>query len=599
MLGKRRWLIVVGVCLLLAAFFHEPLGRMVRTDYLAGLGETGFSAGAIFFILAASTLVSEDLTCLTAGTLVSQGRMGFPLAVAACGFGIFFGDILLFLAGRFFGRKALRIKFIGGMFSAGSVRAAASWLEKYGMAAVLLSRFTPGLRLPLYLTAGILQTDFLKFTLYFLLATALWTPVIVGVPAFFGREIMESKLFGGNFWLGFVVVVAGFYLLLRLALKLTTHKGRRLLLGRIKRIYKWEFWSLRVFYFPIVIYILGLMVKHRHPTVFTSANPAIPAGGFVGERKRQILQGLETEAARPFLLRFAFIDGALSLPQKITEVRDFMNENDLRFPIAVKPDVGERGADVFLIRSDEELEKVLGGGRRDLIVQEFAAGEEVSVFYYRRPDRPAGRIFSITEKRFPEVTGDGRSTLEELILNDSRAICLAEKYFDRNRERLFEVPEKGEKVSIIDIGTHSRGAIFLDGGHLKTDALEEKIDEICRGFEGFYFGRFDIRTASHEDFRRGANFKIIELNGVTSEATNIYDPRHTLFDAYRILFRQWRIAFEIGAENRRRGVAPVPVRQMIKMIRSHLGGEPAKINSAAPFPPNPLKSEIRNPKSEI
>ena len=52
----------------------------------------------------------------------------------------------------------------------------------------------------------------------------------------------------------------------------------------------------------------------------------------------------------------------------------------------------------------------------------------------------------------------------------------------------------------------------------------------------------------------GRNLKIVELNGVTSEATHIYDPKLSLFDAYRVLFRQWRIAFELGDLNRRWGI---------------------------------------------
>jgi hypothetical protein len=49
---------------------------------------------------------------------------------------------------------------------------------------------------------------------------------------------------------------------------------------------------------------------------------------------------------------------------------------------------------------------------------------------------------------------------------------------------------------------------------------------------------------------------VLELNGVTSEATHIYDPKNSLFTAYKVLFSQWRIAFEIGEQNRRRNFAP-------------------------------------------
>jgi membrane protein DedA with SNARE-associated domain len=570
MINKRRWIFLIGVCFLIVFFFHEQISQIFKIGFLKQLDEPNLSVFSIFFLIAISTFVSEDLTCLTAGTLVSQGKMSFLLAVFACSFGIFVGDILLFWTGRIFGRKALKIKFIAGMFSENAVLKSSLLLEKYGILAVLLSRFTPGLRLPLYLMAGILKTKFWKFTLFFLIATTLWTPIIVGIPAFFGNEILNFPIFRGNFWLGFFVVVIGFYILLRIALKLTTWKGRRLFLGKIKRIYKWEFWSLRVFYFPVIIYMAFLMLKYRSLTIFTATNPAIFASGFVGESKTQILNGLISERAKPFLLDFTTIKKNLTTKEKLENARRFLTENNLNFPIVVKPDSGERGANVHIAKSFEELENLFEKSVQDLILQEFAPGEETSVFYYRYPSEKNGKIFSITEKRFPKVTGDGESTLEELILQDERAICLAKKYFDRNKEGLFDVPKNGEIVQIIDIGTHSRGAIFLDGGWMKSEILEKTIDKICQEFKGFYFGRFDIRTKSFEDFKRAENFKIVELNGVTSESTNIYDPKYSLFQAYKILFKQWKIAFEIGAENYKLGIKPTSIIEMSKLIFNHL-----------------------------
>jgi hypothetical protein len=63
--------------------------------------------------------------------------------------------------------------------------------------------------------------------------------------------------------------------------------------------------------------------------------------------------------------------------------------------------------------------------------------------------------------------------------------------------------------------------------------------------------------------------KIIELNGVTSEATHIYDPRLSLFEAYRVLFRQWRIAFEIGDLNRAQGIRPTALRELLRALREY------------------------------
>jgi hypothetical protein len=159
--------------------------------------------------------------------------------------------------------------------------------------------------------------------------------------------------------------------------------------------------------------------------------------------------------------------------------------------------------------------------------------------------------------------------LEELVLADDRAVCMADFYLRKNSGRTRTVPAAGENVQLVEIGTHCRGAIFLDGGDTITPALEENIDRIARCFDGFFFGRFDVRVPSRQDLVAGRNIKIIELNGVTSEATHIYDPRLSIFEAYRVLFRQWRIAFEIGDVNRARGTRPTPVRTLYQAIRDY------------------------------
>jgi hypothetical protein len=118
----------------------------------------------------------------------------------------------------------------------------------------------------------------------------------------------------------------------------------------------------------------------------------------------------------------------------------------------------------------------------------------------------------------------------------------------------------------VELGTHCRGAVFLDGNWVKTEALEIAIDRISKMYDGFYFGRYDIRTPSVEDFKRGCNFKVVELNGVTSEATHIYDPKNSLLEAYQVLFEQWRLAFEIGAQNRQRSARPTSLRTLAGLV---------------------------------
>ena len=510
----------------------------------------GLPAALTFAALFFATFVSEDAACIGAGSLAASGEVSLAVALGACFAGIVVGDFGLYWAGRTLGRK------VGHYFvSETALIRATKLLEKNGPSAIFLSRFVTGLRLPTYLAAGFLRTSFRTFAVYFVIAAAIWTPLLVGSVA------LSANVLPG----GLLLTALALFVSIRTGIKLATWRGRRLMVGKLKRLFRWEFWPLPIFYLPVVIYVALLAIRYRSLTVFTCANPGIPAGGFVGESKVDIYSMLAASRENgDFLLRHCVVDGRLSLDEKLGHCEHFMLTNRLDFPIVVKPNAGERGKGVKIVESREQLRDTLASVSRDQIIQEYLDGDEVSVFYYRYPDDIEGSIFSVTEKIFPTVSGDSVTTLEALILRDRRAVCLAERYLEENAERSSYIPAIGEEVRIINIGTHSRGAIFRDGAHLMTPLLKRSIDAICRRINGFNFGRFDIRYSSLEEFQSGRGFKIIELNGVTSESTNIYDPRYSLLDAYRFLFRQWSLAFAIGRSNRDRGARPARIMSLVR-----------------------------------
>ncbi len=556
----------------------------------------GITAVVLLGLIAAATLVSEDLTSIGVGVMVAQGRVSYLFGAFACFLGIFVGDVLLFLAGRYLGRPALKRAPLKWFIREKDVERSSAWFTRRGIPVIAASRFVPGMRLPTYFAAGLLNTSLFWFSIYFLIAGVVWTPLLVGLSAALGGEVIRSTLFAGQNAL-IKILVAGVvvYIAARLLISLASYRGRRLLVSSWRRKRRWEFWPPWIFYPPVLFYVFFLALKHRGLSVFTAANPGIAAGGgFIGESKAAILEGLSqgndecgmrnAEHRTPvnhiiihrssfltngYIAKASLLLASLEADERTRRAEAFMSEHNLSFPVVLKPDAGQRGSGVAVVRSKDELEDYLRRAGEDAIIQEHVPGFEFGVFYYRYPGEERGRIFSITEKLFPVVVGDGESTLERLILKDERAVCMARFYFNKQADRLWEVPSEGERVQLVEIGTHCRGAIFLDGSRIKTDALEEAIDRISHRIEGFHFGRFDIRTPSVEEFEQGKNFKIIELNGVTSEATHIYDPQIKLFDAYKILFEQWRIAFEIGAENLARGARPTSIKQLARMLISY------------------------------
>ena len=543
----------------------------------------GRSLVLVVLLLAAATLISEDLTCIAAGLLVARGAIGIVPAVGASFSGILLGDILLFLAGRFFGRPALKVPPFKWLVGEADIQRTSAWFSARGPAIIISSRFMPGLRLPTYFAAGVLRTRFSQFLLYFIAAVAMWTPLLVGLATVVGTRMFAYYDLFGRYAIGFgLATVALLWAATRIIAPLFSYRGRRLLLSWFRRLTRWEFWPPAVFYLPVIGYFCYLAVRFRSLTVFTACNPGIPEGGFREESKSQILDHLKHCAT--FVARYRLIRCNASASARIRQAADFMRRFDLRYPVVLKPDIGQRGEGVAIVRSEQQLGQHLRESDTNWILQEHIEGREFGVFYYRYPDQEAGRIFSITDKRLLQLTGDGRSSLEQLILQDDRAVCMAPFHLRRHQENLFSVPEKGERFKLVEVGTHCRGALFLDGSAVWTPQLEAAIDRLSKQFEGFYFGRYDVVTPCVEDFRNGENFKIIELNGVTSEATHIYQPGTSLWRAYAVLMHQWRLAFEIGAINARRGCKPAPLGKLAALIIRMVTGRrppPAEASESA------------------
>jgi len=138
--------------------------------------------------IALATLASEDLALLAAGALVAQRRIGLAEATLAATAGIFAGDMLLFLSGRLAWRSRWFAAQVAKRVPRKTLDRVSGWLEMRGLAVVLLSRLTPGMRLPTYVAAGLLSSSShsWRFAWYFLIAASIWTPLLVAGSAFLG-----------------------------------------------------------------------------------------------------------------------------------------------------------------------------------------------------------------------------------------------------------------------------------------------------------------------------------------------------------------------------------------------------------------------------
>lgn len=308
------------------------------------------------------------------------------------------------------------------------------------------------------------------------------------------------------------------------------------------KLFNWEYWPFHLVYTPVYLYWMWLALKARSFFFFAPSNPSIRYAGFMMESKKEIYD-LMPEGTYPKTL---FVTAGTSLQNLSARIE----ENKFLFPLIAKPDIGLKGHSVKKLNNAADLSDYLSGSTVDFLIQEFISYEnEVGIFYYRYPHEKTGHISGIVKKEFLQVTGDGVSTIKELLYLNKRSILQIPALEKAYGSKLDEVPDKHEDRILVPYGNHIRGAKFTDISDLADDKLEAMIDQLCRQVNGFYFGRLDIRYAGWEELKAGRSFSVIELNGAGSEPTHIYDPKHSLFFAWKEITRHLNILYRISKIN--------------------------------------------------
>lgn len=243
----------------------------------------------------------------------------------------------------------------------------------------------------------------------------------------------------------------------------------------------------------------------------------------------------------------------------------------IKFPCIAKPDIGLRGSAVQKVNSFDELKLYNSKANFDYLIQDLIPfSNEVGIFYVRFPNQNKGKITGIVSKEYVIIEGDGIQTIEQLIKLNPRFELQIENIKKDFGSRYNEVLQKDKKLNLVPYGNHARGAKFIDASNLITDKLIDVIDGICQQIPEFYFGRLDVMYDNWEDLENGKNFALVEVNGAGSEPTHIYDPKHSIFFAWKELARHITYMYKISVENNKRGFPYLNYKEGIKEYKLHL-----------------------------
>ncbi len=506
------------------------------------------------WILFFSTLASEDLAFIY-GLFNVQDQSLHPFNfIIFYLLGVFIGDIILYGLGKS-ARKLSKTKYFCFIhkYIYKTQRKKKFDVTKFtGFDQFLaFTRFIPGSRIPTYIYCGISNYPFFKFCAVLLASSLFYSSVGLLILKMFYLGIDNETFWKTKLLIAFLSAFLTILFLnisiKILKLKLTYSEIIRPLKVYLLRYCKLEFWPSFILYAPFAPYFIYLFLKYGGTKTILSTNPSIKMSGLIGELKSDIDIFLSKYIKNQRIKTFKLDEKTLPFAKKI------MSENKLSFPVIIKPDSGMRGAGVKIIKTENELEEILNKTEEKQVLQEFCDFKnEWGIYYYRFPNAQSGKIFSVTVKEKPLITGDGKLSLYKLVLSDQRLCQRFDIIFKECNLSPHYIPKVNEKVQLVNKGNHSKGCIFLDGSEWVKNSQLKNVQWVLDQLEGFYVGRIDIKFRDLESLSCG-EFKIIEINGAGAESSNFYDPKFSVKEAYKIIKEQWTIIFQVGHMNRKLG----------------------------------------------
>ncbi|MGE5514485.1 MAG: hypothetical protein ACM31D_01560 [Bacteroidota bacterium] len=524
-----------------------------------------------------ATLVHEDTAIVSGAYLMHSQGMTLPVAMATLMSGVVAGDFGIYGLGILAARVVPLRRFVLTRITPSR----RDWLDSNLMPTLVACRIAPGLLFPTFLTCGFLSVPFRRFAMGVVGTAAIYVPIMLLAVLAVGEDVIEK--FGPWGWGALLLAMVGIGVLrkrfwpARKEIAPTapplplTHPGMPPLSRDQVRVAPSEEIPVIPYYTPVTLQWFWLALRYRSLTLPTAANPAIEAGGLLGESKAACL-ALAGAVARPLIARWTAItrQSGADLSPTLAAADAAMAEAGLSYPCIVKPDIGWRGFGVRLVADETELADYLAEypEGENLLLQEFLPWPgEAAIFWLRRPGQQHGEIFSLTLRYFPFVVGDGISTTRQLIETCPRMSWKAKDLCAGNADRLEQIPADGECVRLAVVGSNRVAGLYINGIAHATPALAARMDELCGDLGEFHFGRLDVRFESIEQLRNGEGFKVVEINGAGAEAVHIWDPDFPVLAGYRTLFRQQSLMFAIGAANRARGFAPMSVRELVACQR--------------------------------
>ena len=180
--------------------------------YLADLGYFGIALGLMIEIIPSEIVLSYG------GFMISQGTIGWPLAIVAAVIGGLFSQLFLYWFARYGGRPLILKYGKYLLITEHHLDLAERWFVKYGQGVIFGARFIPVVRHAISIPAGLAKMDQTKFSMYTVLAIIPWSILFLYLGDTLGTNWRSIKEVAAPYTNG-VLIAAVVMIIVYVALK--------------------------------------------------------------------------------------------------------------------------------------------------------------------------------------------------------------------------------------------------------------------------------------------------------------------------------------------------------------------------------------------
>ena len=133
--------------------------------------------------------IPEDITLFAGGLAAYYGLANLWVTILVAYFGVILGDSIIFSLGAVYGRKLTKHWFFHKLLPDERLNTVRHQFNKKGNKLIFAARFMPGLRAPIFFSAGTLHLPYRVFLFHDGVAALLSVPTIIGAVYYFGDEL--------------------------------------------------------------------------------------------------------------------------------------------------------------------------------------------------------------------------------------------------------------------------------------------------------------------------------------------------------------------------------------------------------------------------